>query len=105
MNTFEEKLAAVEAHLKEQIPLREVAKRYGVHHSSIERWLHNYRVFGKDGLRRPVYRKQYTEAEKKKAVECYFTGQHTLYSVCRIYKIRSISTLQVWIAKYEKGEI
>lgn len=103
MLTFKDKLAAVEAHLDEQVPLRELAKKYGVHHSSIEKWIHNYQIFGDDGLKRAVYSKRYTEEEKLRAVKSYQSDQHTLYSVCRLYKIRSISTLQSWILKYQKS--
>lgn len=98
-----DKRAAVRAWLKGSATLRELADKYGVHHSSIEKWVYNYRVFGMAGLRRPVRSRRYTEEEKQQAVKCYLTEQRSLYSVCRQYKIRTLSTLQSWVAQYEES--
>jgi len=98
---YEKKLAAVETHLAGLATLRELAGLHGVHHSTIEKWIHNYRTFGREGLRRSKTRTRYTEPDKIAAVKCYYEEQQTLYGVCRKYKIHSISTLQNWIIKYE----
>jgi len=102
MLTQEKKLEAINIYMKGGRSLRSVAKQYGVHHSTIEKWLHNYQLFGAEGLKRPEQNRQYTEEEKQEAVVCFFAEAETLYNVCKKYKIRSISLLQNWIQKYEQ---
>ena len=98
MATTEEKMEAVQTYLFERVSLRELADKYKVHHSSIEKWVNNFQVFGEEGLRRPVRSTRYEQKDKEDAVRCYIEERQTLYSICRQYKIRSISTFQNWIA-------
>ena len=98
----EDRMKAVEAFLDERYSLRELGKKYGVHHSSVEKWVNAYLMFGEDGLCRRSTNKKYSEDLKKEAVELYLTTDHTLKEVCNKYKIRRISVLQKWILKYRE---
>jgi len=98
--TQEDRLKAVEAFLANRYTLRQLGKQYGVHHSSVEKWVNAYLIFGKDGLRRAPKNNKYLEELKEEAVLLYLTTDHTLKEVCNQYKIRRISVLQKWISNY-----
>ena len=102
MKSPEEKIAAVKSYTEGKATMRELAEKYQVHHSSIEKWLHLYQTFGEKGLCHPEHNKRYSEEMKEAAVRSYLSGGHPMYEVCDEYKIRSVSLLQNWIAKYEK---
>ena len=97
-----DRLEAVEAFLDKQYSLRQLGKKYGVHHSSVEKWVNAYLIFGEDGLRRRTKNNRYSEDLKKEAVELYLNTDHTLKEVCNKYKIRRMSVLQKWIPKYRE---
>ena len=94
-----EKVKAVEAYMEGGISLRYVARRYDVHHSSVEKWITMYRMFGAEGLKRPCNNTKYSEKVRTEAVASYLSGDYTLYEVCEKYRIRSISVLQHWVMK------
>jgi len=96
----EERLKAVEAFLAKENTLRQLGEKYGVHHSSIEKWVNAYQIFGNDGLRRASNNNKYSEELKKEAVKAYLTTDCTLKEVCNRYKIRRMSVLQSWLLKY-----
>lgn len=94
-----EKVKAVEMYMEGGVSLRNLARRYNVHHSSIEKWINVYRMFGAEGLKRPSNNTKYSDAVRKEAVASYLSGEYTLYEVCEKYKIRSISVLQHWLLR------
>jgi len=98
----EDRMRAVEAFLDNRCSLRQLGRKYGVHHSSVEKWVNAYLMFGEDGLCRRSHNNKYTKELKKEAVELYLTTNHTLKEVCNKYRIRRISVLQTWILKYCK---
>lgn len=95
--TPEQKVDAVKDVLEKKSSLRKVAREYHVHHSSVEKWVMIYQVFGEDGFYQ-TGNQHYPEAVKRKAVKKYLTTDCSLQDVCREFQIRSVSQLQKWIA-------
>lgn len=96
------KIKAVEEYLEGSNSLRQLGKRYGVHHSSIEKWVNMYRTLGREGLQRPPQNSRYTTEVKKEAVALYHAGEHSLMEICAKFKVRSVFSLQMWIANHQK---
>lgn len=103
--TPQEKLEAVEAYQKHQATLRSLGKQYGVHHSSVEKWLALYENFGAEGLYGTTHNHRYPMELKQKAVKTCLEQGRTLYETCREFKLRSPSQLQNWISQYEQGRL
>lgn len=99
-----DRLKAVQAYLRHENTLRELGEKYGVHHSAVEKWVNNYNTFGEKGVTSQAQNSKYSEELKRKAVYTYQTTSMGLYRVCQIFKIRTPSLLQTWIAKYGDQE-
>ena len=100
----EQKLEAVKMYLKGDSTLRKLAAKYGVHHSSIEKWVLRYRTFGTQGLKTISRNQKYSEDLKRKAVLMYLSEAVPLSVVCEKYRISSTSLLQGWVKKYQDKE-
>lgn len=103
--SVQEKKNAVESYREGGYSLRELGAKHNVHHSSIEKWIILYDTFGEAGLARSPHNNKHSEEIKKEAANVYLEGGHTLYEVCRQYKLRSISLLQRWIAQQKAEKI
>jgi len=101
----ERKIKAVKDYLAGRATLRSLGLRYGVHHSSIEKWITIYQSFGEPGLYGTDYNRKYPLALKQQAVQAYLNSEKTMHIICRQYKLRSLSQLQNWIQKYERGTL
>lgn len=99
--TPDQKLQAVREVLAKKHTLRQVAKQYGLHHSSVEKWVTLYRTFGEDAFDREQ-NTYYSNELKQKAVETYLTTNASLQGICREYKLRSITQVQQWVKAAEK---
>ena len=97
----DQKLRAVKDVLEKKSNLRQVAHRYGLHHSSVEKWVTLYRTFGADAFYR-THNTHYSEELKQKAVKKYLTTNASLQDICREFKLRSISLVQNWVEDAEK---
>jgi len=93
----EQKVKSVKDVLEKGYTLREVAKRYNLHHSSVEKWVTLYQTFGEDGFYQ-IGNQHYSEEVKRKAVKKYLTTDYSLQDICREFQIRTISQVQKWIA-------
>lgn len=100
----EKKIKAVKDLMEGNHSLRELAKTYNVHHSSIEQWVIIYQTFGEKGLCHSNSYTKYPEKLKTDAVEEYLNSERSLRDICKEYKIRSISLLQYWIERYKERE-
>lgn len=99
----EEKIKAVESVLAGTCSLREAAERNNVHHSSVEKWVNLYKTFGPEGVWGSKKNQKYSDEMKRDAVYAYMSSQRSLHSICKEYKIRSISQIQYWIARHEEA--
>lgn len=94
--TPDQKLEAVKEVLERKRSLRKIAKQYGLHHSSVEKWVTLYQTFGEEAFHHTRY-VNYPEEVKRKAVKKYLTTDASLQDICREYKLRSVSQIQQWV--------
>ena len=74
--SFEFKKKVVVAYTNGEGGYRYLAKIYGIPTKSIvERWVHNYKRFGDNGLRRSRKKQIYSFEKKRSVVELYLTSE------------------------------
>jgi len=94
--TPDQKLQAVKEVLERKSSLRRVAHQYGLHHSSVEKWVTLYQTFGAEAFYR-TRNSHYSEEVRQKAVKKYLTTGASLQDICREFQLRSISQVQKWV--------
>lgn len=100
----EEKIEGVEKIIQNKESVYSVASKIGVHPSSIDTWVRNYKSIGTEAFFRKGWTKR-SSAEKKAAVEDYLAGKGSLRDVCAKYKITDTYQLRTWIKQYNGHEI
>lgn len=100
----EEKIEWVEKIIQNKESVYSVASKIGVHPSSIDTWVRNYKSIGTEAFFRKGWAKR-SSAEKKAAVEDYLAGKGSLRDVCAKYKITDTYQLRTWIKQYNGHEI
>lgn len=80
--------------------LNQIAARFGVQRSTLQKWLQNYDLFGEEGLRHRKGNHHYPAIVKQQAAELYLSGQISIEAVCKKYQLRSRSQLEQWIKLY-----
>ena len=98
--TAEEKLDAVLKYLKGRGSYASLGVSYGVHYTTIEDWVRNYKSLGIDGLHRQRKNETYSNETKQCAVQDALLGGLSQKKVCQKYKIRSPKQLRNWIKVY-----
>ena len=74
--------------------LNQIAARFGVQRSTLQKWLQNYDLFGEEGLHHRRENHHYPAIMKQQAVELYLSGQISIEAVCKKYQLRSRSQLE-----------
>ena len=100
----EEKIEWVEKIIQNKESVYSVASKIGVHPSSIDTWVRNYKSIGTEAFFRKGWTKR-SSAEKKSAVEDYLAGKGSLRDVCAKYKITDTYQLRTWIKQYNGHEV
>ena len=98
--TTEEKMKAVELHIRDGMGYGGIADRYGVPKTTLRHWIRKYKTFGVEGLINRNGKQSYSAELKRSAVEEYQSGRGSLHDICAKYKIRSDKQLQNWIRLY-----
>lgn len=88
--------------MKGNISQSDIAKRLGLHISSIQQWIHKYKTFGPEGLKTIRRNTCYNSDLKRNAVNDYINGMGSLTDICFKYSISSIGILTQWLNKYNK---
>lgn len=99
----EEKIQWVEKIIQNKESICSVASKIGVHHSSINNWVRNYKSIGVEAFFRKGWTKR-SSAEKEAAVTDYLAGKGSLRDVCAKYKITDTYQLRKWIKQYNGHE-
>ena len=86
-----EKMTLVEKILRGEIGLTEAAGIAGVHHSTVQLWVTEYKGEGITAFLSQNRNKVYSPELKKQAVEEYLKGEGSQDFICQKYKIRSRS--------------
>ena len=94
------KLLAIAEYQEGGGSLNQVAAKFGVNRSTLQKWLLNYDLYGEEGLRHRAKNHYYPEKLKQQAVESYLSGQTSIEAVCKKYQIRSRTQLEQWIFVY-----
>ena len=104
------KIQACEDYLSGKYTEREICEKYGFcfdekrnYSAGFRRWIKQYKLKGRSAFTSVKHLKFYSAELKKKAVEDYITGQHTLSEIAIKYDISSIILLGRWVKKYKSN--
>lgn len=98
--TTEEKIEAVELHIRDGMGCGRISDRCGVPITTLRHWIRKYQTFGTEGLMQRKGNRSYSAELKRCAVEEYLSGKGSLYDICVKYKIYSDLQLRNWIKMY-----
>ena len=98
-----EKVQWIEKIIQNKESIRSVASKLGIHHTTVDKWLRNYKSVGEEAFFRKGWTKRTTE-EKEAAVLDYLSGIGSLRDICDKYKIEDTRQLREWIMKYNGHE-
>ena len=84
---IEEKIKAVELHIREGMGYGGISERFGVPITTLCHWVRKYQTFSADGLMRRKGNQYYPAELKQCAVEEYLSGKGSIYDICVKYKI------------------
>lgn len=98
--TTEEKIQAVELHIRDGMGCGRISDRCGVPITTLRHWIRKYQTFGTEGLMQRKGNRSYSAELKRCAVEEYLSGKGSLYDICVKYKIYSDLQLRNWIKMY-----
>lgn len=96
----EEKIQWIEKIIQNKESICSVTSKIGVHPSSIDNWVRNYKSIGAEAFFRKGWTK-ISSAEKEAAVEDYFASIGSLRDICAKYKITDTHQLSTWIKQSE----
>ena len=101
--SLEEKIQWVEKIIQNKESICSVVSKIGVHLSSLDNWVRNYKSIGAETFFRKGWTKR-SSAEKEAAVEDYLAGMGSLRDICAKYKITDTHQLRTWIKQYNGHE-
>ncbi len=101
--SVEDKIYAVNLYLDGKESQRRIASMFNVSMASVQQWIRNYESMGADAFTLKGYKK-YSKELKQQAVSDYLAGRGSQDDICKKYRIRSKSKLQIWIKKYNGHE-
>ena len=96
----EEKVELVRRCISGELGVREAARKAGVNHGTICRWVARYEAEGIEGFLNPEKNRIYNPELKLKAVLEYLSGSGSLLDICKKYKIKRDEQLRNWIRVY-----
>ena len=105
MISLDRKIHAVKQYYAGSGSLNEIAAKFGVHRSTLQKWLLNYELFGEKGLCHCAGKHHYPAIVKQQAAESYLSGQMSIEAVCKKYHLRTRSQMEQWVMMYngQKG--
>ena len=99
----EDKITAVNLYLNGKNSQKQIASAYGISQAAFQQWIRNYQSMGTEAFI-SAKNKKYTKELKMQAIQAYLNREGSLDDICRKYKIRSRSKLQLWIKMYNSHE-
>lgn len=79
---------------------KEVARKYNINISTLEKWRRKYDQYGIQGLEIRTSNNSYSAELKLQAVQDYLSGQYSHNQIIKKYKIASTTQLIDWLHKY-----
>ena len=98
--TAEEKIGTAKAYTQGRVGLSEAAKQVGVHHTVIDDWVRLYETEGVQAFLPRKGNRKYDPILKETAVRDYLSGEGSIRTICRKYKIRDTKQLRFWVKMY-----
>ena len=97
---YEFKLKVVQEYLNGQESMQSLERKYGVHHSDIQKWINNYNRFGEDSLRRSRQKQTYTTEFKLHVIESYLSGELSYRQLAMQMGIPNPALIVSWMNEY-----
>lgn len=98
--SVEEKIELVRCCISGELGVSEAARKVGVNHGTVCRWVARYEAEGIEGFLNPEKNRAYSPELKLNAVLDYLTGAGSLLDICKKYKIKRDEQLRNWIRVY-----
>ena len=98
--SFEFKHMIVNEYMNGQGGCRSIAKKHGLPYSIVERWVANYKHFGKESLMRSRKQQVYTFEFKLHVVELYLTSELSYQELALQVGITNPSLIARWVMDY-----
>ena len=99
--SFEFKKKVVTAYLKGEGGYKQLSKIYGVpSHNNIEKWVHNYQIFGDEGLMRSRKNDSYSFEKKLYVVELYLSSEVSYQELALKEGITNPSMIVHWVNRF-----
>ena len=92
--TNEELIGVIKDYFNGKGSIITLAKKYGVHRSTIEKFLRIAKAEGIDSVVVTGHNRKYSKKLKIQAVKEYISGEFSQSDICTKYKIRCRSVLQ-----------
>lgn len=99
--TDEFKLQIVQYYLQGN-GLRQTAKQFGLHHSTVLRWTSRYLLHGEDGIKRRRGKQNYSVDFKLNAIKMAIDGGLSQNAICAQLNLPADSLLIQWLKRYRQ---
>ena len=98
--SFEFKLKVVQEFLNSHGSMRSIGRKYGVHHTDVQKWVNNYKRFGEDSLRRNRQNQVYTTEFKLHVIELYLSSELSYRQLAMQIGIPNPAIIARWMNEY-----
>ena len=98
--SFEFKLKVVQEFLNSHGSMRSIGRKYGVHHTDVQKWVNNYKRFGEDSLRRSRQNQVYTTEFKLHVIELYLSSELSYRQLAMQIGIPNPAIIARWMNEY-----
>ena len=98
--SFEFKMMLVREYMNGQAGCKLLAKKYGLNHSIVVRWIANYKRFGEEGLMRSRQQQVYTFEFKLHVVELYLTSELSYQELALQVGMNDPARITRWVMDY-----
>lgn len=102
--TPEQKVEIIEAFKAGKVNRAQLKAQYGIHRKTLEYWLVDYDLRGKDFFLKNRGRSKYSKEFKQMCVQKYLNGKGSLTKVAAQCGVRSRRTLLEWVTMYKANK-
>lgn len=103
---LEFKKKVVSEYLTGNESLRSLAKKHNIPAKrTIEQWVHNYKTYGLEGLKRSRKNASYSIELKLEAIKTYETSEKSYQDICDELDINNLSLISTWRKQYHENGI
>ena len=103
--SFEFKRKIVMEYLSGQGGYECLEKKYGVPHSVIRKWIHNYKCYGEESLRKSRQQQSYPFEFKLHVVELYLTSELSYQQLALQVGMTDPARITRWVLDYRAAAL